>query len=109
MKSIDPCQLNAVIAALTNQLYCSLSREEFIGLGIFLSMLSKDILSMAAIEEFLKWEHRDERAERLRREAQERAEEEKRRSEQRQAEEERAKQQADNKEEQGKPARDAPT
>ena len=72
MKSINPCQLNAAIAAITNQLYCSLSREEFIGLGIFLSMLSKDILSMAALEELLKWEHREDRAKRLHREAEQR-------------------------------------
>ena len=74
MNSLNPCQLNAAIAAATNQLYCSLSREDFISLGIILSMLSKDILSMAAIEEFLKWEHRDDRAARRRREAKERAE-----------------------------------
>jgi len=66
MKSLDPCQINAAIAAITNHLYCSLKRNDFINLGIALSMLSKDILAMAAIEELLKWEHRDDRAERLR-------------------------------------------
>ena len=75
MNSINPCQLNAAIAAITNQLYCSMTREDFINLGIVLSMLSKDILSMAALEELLKWEHRDLRAERLCREAQKRREE----------------------------------
>ena len=107
MNSINPCQLNAVIAALTNQLYCSLSREEFIGLGIFLSMLSKDMLSMAAIEQFLKWEHRDERAERLRGEARERAEEEKRKAEQRRAEQQ-SKQKPEKEEGQGKQDQPAP-
>ena len=74
MNSINPCQLNAAIAAIANQLYCRMSREDFINLGIFLSMLSKDILSMAAFEELLKWEHRDLREERLAREAEERRE-----------------------------------
>jgi len=75
MNSLNPCQLNAAIAAITNQLYCSLKRNDFINLGIFLSMLSKDILAMAALEELLKWEHRDDRIERLRHEAHKRREE----------------------------------
>ena len=108
MNSINPCQLNAAIAAITNQLYCSLSREEFINLGIFLSMLSKDMLSMAAIEQFLKWEHRDERAERLHREAQERAEEEKRKEEQRREEEKQNNQQPQKEEGQGRPGQAGP-
>jgi len=69
MKDIDPCQLNAAIAAITNQLYCSLSRQDFLNLGVVLSMLSRSILNIAAIEELLKWEHRDLRAERMQREA----------------------------------------
>lgn len=68
MNRIDPCQLNAAIAVITNQLYCSMSREDFINLGIILSMLSKSMLSMAAFEDLLKWEHRDVRAARLARE-----------------------------------------
>ena len=88
MNRIDPCQLNAAIAAITNQLYCSLSKNDFINLGIFLSMLSKGILSMAAIEEFLKWEHRDDRFERMRRETEKRREEERLMAEETLAEEE---------------------
>ena len=76
MNRIDPCQLNAAIAAITNQLYCSLSKNDLINLGVFLSMLSKSILSMAAIEELLRWEHRDDRIERTRRETGKRREEE---------------------------------
>ncbi|MCL2580133.1 MAG: hypothetical protein FWE32_08925 [Oscillospiraceae bacterium] len=75
MNSINPCQLNAAIAAIANQLYCSMKRDDLINLGVFLSMLSKDILSMAALEELLKWEHRDLREERLREEAKQRREE----------------------------------
>jgi len=88
MKRIDPCQLNAAIAAITNQLYCSLNKHDFINLGIFLSMLSKGILSMAAIEEFLKWEHRDDRFERTRREMEKRRGEERLRAEEMLSEEE---------------------
>jgi len=72
MKQVDPCQLNAAIAVITNQLYCSMSREDFTNLGVILSMLSRSIISMAALEELLRWEHRDLRNERLLREAKER-------------------------------------
>ena len=64
--NFDPCQINAALAAITNQLYCSLGKKEFLNLGIFLSMLSKSMLSMSAIEELIKWEHRDDRIERAR-------------------------------------------
>ena len=74
MKNIDPCQLNAAVAMITNQLYCSLSRDEFLNLGIALSMLSKDMLAMVGIEELLRWEHRDIKRERLREERRERQE-----------------------------------
>ena len=73
MHRFDPCQLNAAIAAITNQLYCSMSRQDFVNLGIVLSMLSRSVIQMATIEELLNWEHRDLRAERLQREAKERA------------------------------------
>ena len=72
MHRFDPCQLNAAIAVITNQLYCSMSRQDFVNLGIILSMLSRSIIQMATIEELLNWEHRDLRAERLQREAKER-------------------------------------
>ena len=73
MHRFDPCQLNAAIAVITNQLYCSMSRQDFVNLGIILSMLSRSVIQMATIEELLNWEHRDLRAERLQREARERA------------------------------------
>ena len=75
MSQFTPPQLNAALAAIANQLYCSMSKNDFINLGIFLSMLSKDMLSMAALEELLKWEHRDDRRERLREEARRKQEE----------------------------------
>jgi hypothetical protein len=33
-------------------------KDDFINLGVFLSMISKDMLSMAAFEELLRWEER---------------------------------------------------
>ena len=72
MKQVDPCQLNAAIAAITNHLYCTLSRQDFTNLGVALSMLSRSIIQMAALEELLRWEHRDLRAERQLRETKER-------------------------------------
>ena len=53
---MNPCQLNASIALITNHLYSNMPRDDFINLGIFLSMLSKDMLAMTALEELLKWE-----------------------------------------------------
>jgi len=38
-----------------------MSRKDFINLGIILSMLSKDMLAMAAIEDLLKWEHKHDK------------------------------------------------
>ena len=53
---MNPCQLNASMAMITNHLYTNMSRDDFLNLGIFLSMLSKDMLAMAALEGILKWE-----------------------------------------------------
>ncbi len=41
---LDPCELNVLITALTNQFYTSLSREDFICLSIFLRELSKSMI-----------------------------------------------------------------
>lgn len=60
---MHPCELNAAIAALTNHLYCSLTKEQFVNLGILLSLVSKDILSMAAVEGLCKREERKHRPE----------------------------------------------
>ena len=58
---MNPCQLNASIALITNHLYSNISRNDFINLGIFLSMLSKDMLAMAALEDLLDWENKSEK------------------------------------------------
>jgi len=48
---LDPCELNAFIAFLTNYFYTNLSKEEFLCLSIFLRELGKSMFSMAAFEE----------------------------------------------------------
>ena len=48
---MTPCELNAAIAGVTNYFFCRLSKRDFVNLGVLLSLLSKDILSMAALEE----------------------------------------------------------
>lgn len=53
---MDPCKLNAAIAVITNHFYCKLKRDDFINLGVLLSLLSKSMLSMAALEGLLDWE-----------------------------------------------------
>ncbi|MCL2068935.1 MAG: hypothetical protein FWH00_03460 [Oscillospiraceae bacterium] len=57
---MNPCEMNAAMALITNHLYANMSREDFINLGVFLSMVSKDMLSMAALEELLRWEKHEE-------------------------------------------------
>ncbi|GHU81006.1 hypothetical protein FACS1894191_7410 [Clostridia bacterium] len=51
-----PTELNALIASITNQLYCSLPEKDFRKLGIFLSLLSKDMLAMEVVREISEWE-----------------------------------------------------
>jgi hypothetical protein len=38
-----------------------MSRDDFLNLGVFLSMVSKDMLSMTAFEELLRWEEKHHR------------------------------------------------
>lgn len=42
---VNPCELNALIAALTNYLYTTLSSEDFKCLSIFLNELSKSMFA----------------------------------------------------------------
>ncbi len=42
---MDPCGLNAIIAALTNYFYTSLTKDEFVCLSIFLNELSKSMFA----------------------------------------------------------------
>ena len=49
---MDPCTLNVFIAALTNHFYTTLSRNDFISLGIVLRELSKSMLTTLVYEDF---------------------------------------------------------
>jgi len=51
-----PTELNLLLALTTNYLYTSLEEREFINLGIFLSLLSKEMLAMEAIRELCRIE-----------------------------------------------------
>lgn len=48
---MNPCELNVLVTAITNQLYTSLSKEEFRCLNVFVSELSKSMFSMTLYEE----------------------------------------------------------
>jgi hypothetical protein len=48
---MNPCQLNAAIAAITNYLFTALSREDFICLSVFLNELSKSMFSTTLFED----------------------------------------------------------
>ena len=47
---LDPCELNVLIAALTNHFYTNLSREDFICLSIFLRELSKSMIGTTVFQ-----------------------------------------------------------
>ena len=55
---MNPTELNILMAAITNHFYTTLSREDFLNLAVFLSMVSKDMLAMAALEGLCKLERR---------------------------------------------------
>ncbi len=42
---MNPCEINAVITAITNCLYANLSKEDFVCLSIFLNELSKTMFA----------------------------------------------------------------
>ena len=44
-----PTELNALLTLITNYLYTSLEEREFVNLGLFLSLLSREMLAMEAI------------------------------------------------------------
>ena len=51
-----PTELNVLLTLLTNYLYTNLDEREFTNLGIFLSLLSKEILAMEAIRALCRFE-----------------------------------------------------
>jgi len=57
---MNPCEMNTAIAGLTNYLYTTLSREDFICLSIFLRELSKSMISTSVFQELCdKSEHKE--------------------------------------------------
>lgn len=53
---MNPVELNTLITSISNHLFCNLKEREFFNLGIFLSLLSKEMLSMEAIRDLCKLE-----------------------------------------------------
>lgn len=43
---MNPCELNALITAVANYLYATLSKEDFMFINVLLSELSKTMCSM---------------------------------------------------------------
>lgn len=47
---MNPCEVNATIAAITNYLYANLSKKDFFCLSIILSELSKSMFAMEVLK-----------------------------------------------------------
>lgn len=47
---LNPCEMNMLIAALTNYFYTNLSEKDFICLGIFLRELSKSMIGTTVFD-----------------------------------------------------------
>ena len=56
---LRPTEINVLLTAITNYLYSTLSEREFTNLSIFLSLLSKEMISMEAIRGILRLEKED--------------------------------------------------
>ena len=48
---MNPCEMNVLITALTNYLYCTLSKKDFFFWNVFFSELSKSMFSMEILRE----------------------------------------------------------
>lgn len=48
---LDPCGLNVLITAVTNQLFTALSKEDFVCLSIFLNELSKSMFATSVFRD----------------------------------------------------------
>ena len=51
-----PTELNALLTFATNYLYTSLDEREFTNLGVFFSLLSREMLAMETIRELCRVE-----------------------------------------------------
>ena len=52
--SMDPCQLNALVTALANHLFSTLTAEEFALLNVVVSELGKSMFSLTLMRDVLK-------------------------------------------------------
>ena len=57
---MNPCQLNAVIAAIANHLYANLSEKDFIFWNVFFSELSKSMFSMEILRSVCEFDEEKE-------------------------------------------------
>ena len=55
-----PTELNALLTVLVNSLYTGLEEREFLNLGIFFSLLSKEMLAMEAVRTLCRVEQDEE-------------------------------------------------
>lgn len=51
MSLLNPCELNAAITAISNYLYATMPRDEFLCLSVFLNELSKSMLTMPLFDD----------------------------------------------------------
>ena len=56
---MNPCQMNIFIAALTNYLYCTLSKRDFLFWNVFFSELSKSMFGMEILREICRFEEHE--------------------------------------------------
>lgn len=51
---MNPCELNVLVTAITNTLYCSLTKEEYKCLAIVFNELSKTMFAVSSYEAICK-------------------------------------------------------
>lgn len=56
--AMSPCELNLLIAAISNHLYTMLTLDKFLCLAVFLNELSKQMLAMPIFKELCNGEGR---------------------------------------------------
>ena len=62
---MNPCEINAAITAISNFLFCNLSKKDFIFLNICISELSKSMFSMELLRDVCKIEKVEEEIEEI--------------------------------------------
>lgn len=58
---MNPVELNTLITYMSNHLFCNLEEKEFFNLGIFLSLLSKEMLTMETVRELCRIEKKEDK------------------------------------------------